>query len=145
MLKRVALLGAIAALTIGNPVRSVAQTWDGAGWDGAGWDGGSWDGAGWDGGRWGGGCCVTVAVRVAIRPRPWCCRRIPPRPIVCCRPLIPRPTICCRPVIPPRPVLCCNRPYPYYGRPLYYYGDSFAPFGYNPNAGYTDASYAYDE
>jgi hypothetical protein len=134
MLKRVALLGAIAALAIGNPARSVAQAWDGAGWEGAGSDGAGWDGGRWDGGRWGGGCCITVAVRVAIRPRPFCCRPIPPRPIVCCRPFVP-----------PRPVWCCNRPYPYYGRPLYYYGDSFAPYGYNPNAGYTGASYAYDE
>jgi hypothetical protein len=124
MLKRVALLGAIAALTIWNPARSVAQTWDGAGYDGAGYDG-----VGYDGGRWGGGCCITVTVRVHVRPRPWCCRPIPPRPIICCHP------------VPPRPVWCCNsRPY-VYGRPPYFYGDRFAPYGYNPYAGYTDASY----
>jgi hypothetical protein len=122
MLKRVALLGAIAALTIGNPARAAAQAWDGAGY--------GYDGAGYDGGRWGGGgCCVTVTVRVAIRPRPWCCHPVPPRPVVCCRPYVP-----------PRPVLCCNN-YPYYGRPLYYYGDRFAAYGYNPYAGYNDTSY----
>ncbi len=115
MLKRVALLGAMAALTVWNPTISVAQ-------------------------GWGGGVTVTVAGfpgPYPYRPRPWCCR-----------PYVPRPTWCCRPYIP-RPVWCCNRPYPYYygyyGRPLYYYGDRFAPYGYNWNVGYNDADYGYDE
>jgi hypothetical protein len=135
MLKRVALFGAIAALTIWNPSHSVAQAWDGAGWDGAGSGGG-------DG--WGRGCCGAITVTVGFpRPRPFCCR-----------PFIPRPAFCCRPV-PPRPVWCCNRPYSNYGRPLYYYGDRFAPYGYNwnsgygnsgyANSGYTEAGYGYDE
>lgn len=123
MLKRVALLGAIAALTIWNPSRSVAQAWDGG-----------WDGAGWGGNGWGGGA-VTVTVGFPGFRRPFCCR-----------PHIPRPVFCCRPV-PPRPVWCCeNRAFPYYyRRPPYYYGDSFAPYGYNWNAGYTEAGYGYGE
>jgi hypothetical protein len=119
MLKRVAFLGAIAALTIWNPSHSVAQTWDGGTWGGGGW---------------GGGCCGAITITVGF-----------PRPRFCCRPFIPRPTFCCRPFIP-RPVWCCNNgPYPYYGRPLYYYGDRFAPYGYNWNAGYTEAGYGYDD
>jgi len=69
----------------------------------------------------------------------WCCQQrwFIPRPVFCCeRPFFPRPAFCCddRPFFP--------RPYGY-GRPLYYYGDRFAPWGYNWNAGYTDADYNY--
>ena len=109
MLKRTALLGAMAALTIVKPSNAVAQGWDG-------------------------GCCE---------------RRFFPRPVFCCeRPFIPRPVFCCERPFIPRPVFCCeDRPFfsrPYgYGRPLYYYGDRFAPYGYNWNAGYADAGYGY--
>jgi hypothetical protein len=117
MLKRIALLVAMAALTIVKPSNAVAQGWDG-------------------------GCCE---------------RRFFPRPVFCCeRPFIPRPVFCCeRPFIPgpvfgceePRVFCCEDRPFfprSYgYGRPLYYYGDRFAPYGYNWNAGYADASYGY--
>ena len=110
MLRRVALLGAIAATTIWNPSHSIAQTWDGG---------------------WGNGCCGAITVTVGF-----------PRQHFCCRPFIPRPSFCCHPFVP-RPVWCCNnRWHPYWGRPLYYYGDRFAPFGYNWNAGY-DAGYGY--
>ena len=82
----------------------------------------------------------------------FCCeeRRFFPRPIFCCeRPFIPRPIFCCERPFIPRPVFCCeDRPFfhrPYgYGRPLYYYGDRFAPYAYNWNAGYNDAGYGYD-
>ena len=110
MLKRVALLGASAALALANPSRSVAQNWDG-----------------WGGG-WGGG--VTVNVGFPSFPRPaFCCRPRFPRPFICCRPFIPRPVVCCRPFFRP------------WGRPLYFYGDSFAPYGYNYNAGYGEGDY----
>jgi hypothetical protein len=122
MSKRVALLGAIAALTIWNPSTSVAQSWGGSQ-----------------------GCCgITVTVAGIPGPYPYY-----PRP--CCRPYYPRPIACCRPYYP-RPVWCCNRPYPYYssypyyGRPPYYYGDNFAPYAYNWNrydVGYNGAGYGY--
>ena len=71
MLKRVALIGAIAALTIGNPSNSMAQDWTGG---------------------WGPG---AVTVRVGF-PGPFfrrpvsCCFR--PSPVVCCnRPFFPFP------------------------------------------------------
>ncbi len=117
MLKRVALLGAIAALTIWNPSNSAAQGW--------------------------GGVTVTVAGfpgPYPYRPRPWCCRPYYPRPVWCCN----------RPYRYSYPY-----PYPYYARPQYYYGDSFAPYGYNWNrydagynwnrndVGYNDAGYGY--
>lgn len=113
MLKRIARLGAIAALTIGSPSHSKAQDW-----------------GGWGG--WGGGVTVNVGFP---GPRPFF-----PRPF-CCRPRILRPDFCCRPFIP-RPVFCCNRPFlrPW-PRPIYYYGDNFAPWGYNWEAGYSDAGY----
>jgi hypothetical protein len=118
MVKRVALLGAIAALTIWNPSNSVAQSW--------------------------GGVTVTVSL-----PAPYPYR---PRPTWCCRPYYPRPTWCCRPYYP-RPVWCCRRPYySGYPRPLYYYGDNFAPYGYNWNrydsgyyGYYNDVGYGYNE
>jgi hypothetical protein len=76
MLKRVALIGAIAALTIGNPSNSMAQNW---------------------GGRGPGAVSVTVGfpqpIPAPVFRRPIsCCFR--PRPIECCccnRPLFPRP------------------------------------------------------
>ena len=111
MLKRVALLGTIAALTIVKPSHSAAQAWDGGG-----------------GGGWGGG---GVTVTVTNFPGPF------RRPVPCCR----RPVFCCeRPFIPPRPVFCCERafaPRPFV-RPPYFYGDRFAPYAYNWNAGYYD-------
>jgi hypothetical protein len=125
MLKRVAFLGAMAALTIWNPSNAVAQSWDG------------------------GGCCgitVNVSFPFAHR-RDFCCeRRFFPRRVFCCE---DRREFCCddRRFFPRR-VFCCDDrrffPRPF-GRPLYYYGDSFAPFGYNWNAGYTDAGYGYYE
>jgi hypothetical protein len=110
MLKRVALLGAIAALTSGNPSNAVAQGWGGSGW--------------------GGGVTVTVSGF----PGPYPYYR---------RPYYPRPC-CYRPYIPRR-VWCCHSPYyarPYY-RPPYFYGDNFAPYGYNWEGGgyYNEASY----
>jgi len=119
MLKRIALLGAMAALAIVKPSNAVAQGWDG----------------------WGGG--IVVNVRVPFPRRDFCCeRRFIPRRVFCCeRPFIPRPVFCCddRRFFP--------RTYGYgygYGRPPYYYGDRFAPYGYNWNGGYNDAGYGYD-
>jgi hypothetical protein len=123
MWKRVALLAAIAALAIWNPAGVVAQEW--AGWDGGGWDGGRFDR---------GGCCISVTVRVHVRPR--CCRPpIPPRPIACCeRPFIPpRPIVCCERPFIPQPVVCCDRFPRTFARPPYFYGDHFAPYVYNWN------------
>jgi hypothetical protein len=122
MLKRVALLGTIAALSAASPSHSVAQDWDGGGWRGG----------------WGGG--VTVTVTPGPRPYPY--------------PYYRRPAVCCRPIPRPAPVVCCSYgSYGYYGgsyyrpwrRPLYYYGDSYAPYGYHYDAGYTDAGYGYDD
>jgi hypothetical protein len=146
MWKRVALLAAIAALTVVKPSTSVAQAWDGGGWDGAGWDGAGWDGAGWGGGGWGGfgGGAVTVTVGFPQRrPFPCCERRFIPRPTVCCeRPFIPRPIVCCERPFIPRPVFCCERRFfrPFV-RPPYYYGDNFAPYAYNWNGGYGYGGY----
>jgi hypothetical protein len=106
MVKRVVLLGAIAALTIASPSHSVAQDWRGSG----------------------GG--VTVNVGFPAFPRhDFCCRPFFPRPVECCRPRFPRPVACCRPFY---------RPWP---RPPYFYGDSFAPYGYHYDAGYPNAGY----
>jgi hypothetical protein len=138
MLKRVALLGAIAALSIAGPSHSVAQEW-----------------GGWGGGVGG----VTVHVGFPAFPRrDFCCRpRIPRPPIDCCRVfqrpidccrVIQRPIACCRPF--PRRVECCDSPYyPYrpiyrqWSRPLYYYGDRFAPYGYHYDAAYPDGGDGY--
>lgn len=128
MLKRVALLGAIAALTILKPSDSVAQGWDG-----------------W-GGPWGGGVTVTVTGFPGPfrRPVPCCARPFIPRPTFCCRRrFFPRPVVCCERPFIPRPVFCCERPFidrPFY-RPPYFYGDSFAPYAYNWNAGYGYGGY----
>jgi hypothetical protein len=113
MLKRIALLGAMAALTIVKPSNAVAQGWDG---------------------------CCGITVNVGF-PFSHCCeRRFFPRPVFCCEE--PR-VFCCdfrRPVFWGE-----DRPFfpRAYGRPLYYYGDRFAPWGYNWNAGYTDDGYGY--
>jgi hypothetical protein len=111
MLKRIVLLGAVAALTIVKPPSAVAQGWDG----------------------WGGGG-ITVNVRVPFPQRDFCCeRRFIPRRVFCCeRPFIPRRVFCCD----DRRFFA--RPF---GRPPYFYGDSFAPYRYNWNGGYTDAGY----
>jgi hypothetical protein len=119
MWKRVALLAAIAALTVVKPSNSVAQTWDGG--DGFG----GFDGIdGFDG--FGRGA-VTVTVSFPHR-----------RPFRCCeRPFFPRRVFCCERPFIPRPVFCCERRFfrPF-ARPPYYYGDNFAPYAYNWNAGY---------
>ena len=62
MLKRIALLVAMAALTIVKPSNAVAQGWDG----------------------WGGG--ITVNVRVPFPRQDFCCeeRRFFPRRLDCC-------------------------------------------------------------
>jgi hypothetical protein len=123
MLKRVALLGSIAALTMGSAGSASAQDWGGGGWGGGGWDGGGWGGGGWGGGGWGGG---AVTVTVSGFPRPFPFRR------PCCE----------RPFIP-RPVFCCERPFfgrPFF-RPPYFYGDHFAPYAYNWNADYGYGGY----
>jgi hypothetical protein len=119
MLKPVALLGAIAALALWNPANSVAQEWGG-------------DGGGWDGGGWRGGGCCGVTVTVSTFPAPF------RRPVRCCaRPFIPRPAFCCERPFIPRPTFCCERRFfrPFF-RPPYFYGDNFAPYAYNWNAGY---------
>lgn len=112
MLKRIAFLAAMAALTIVKPSNAVAQ---------------------WDG--WGGGG-ISVNVRVPFPQRDFCCeRRFFPRRVFCCeRPFIPRPVFCCD------DRRFFTRPW---GRPPYYYGDRFAPYAYNWNAGYGDG-YGYD-
>jgi hypothetical protein len=125
MWKRVALLVAIAALTVVKPSNSVAQAFDG--FDGGdGFDG--FDGRdgfdGFDGFRRG---AVTVTVSFPHR-----------RPFPCCeRPFFPRRVFCCERPFIPRRVFCCERRFfrPFF-RPPYYYGDRFAPYAYNWNAGY---------
>jgi hypothetical protein len=128
MWKRVALLGTIAALTISNPSGSFAAVW--------------------------GAFAVAAAAATGGLPEsgplepiqyyPAGCCNYHPRPAPCCaRPYYPRP--CCARPYYPRP--CCYgasyRPYyrPYY-RPPYFYGDSFAPYAYNPYR--YDAGYGYD-
>jgi hypothetical protein len=127
MSRRAALFGAIAALTIASPSHAVAQDWSG----------------GWGGG-WGGGVTVNVGFPAFRRPD-ICCRPFFRRPIACCRPFFQRPIACCRPFIP-RPVVCCRPFFRRWARPPYFYGDSFAPYGYHYDAGYTDAAYdGYDD
>jgi hypothetical protein len=114
MWKRIVLLGAMAALTIVKSSNAVAQAWDG----------------------WGGGG-ITVNVRVPFFQRDFCCeRRFFPRRVFCCeRRFFPRQVFCCD------DRRFCPRPF---GRPPYYYGDRFAPYAYNWNAGYGDGYYGYD-
>jgi hypothetical protein len=106
MLKRIALLGAMAALLIVKPSNAVAQGWDG----------------------WGG---LGVPF-----PR-FCCgeHRFFPRRDFCCagRRFFSRPVFFEEHRFFPRP----------FWRPPYFYGDRFAPYVYNPNAGYTDDGYGY--
>jgi hypothetical protein len=126
MLKRVALLGAVAALTIAGPSHATAQEWAG----------------------WGGGVTVNVGFPFQRRAE-FCCeerRFIPRRRVFCCeeRRFFPRRRVfCCeeeRQFFPRRRVFCCEerRFFPgRFWRPPYY-GDGW-------NAGYTDAGYGYDE
>src|SRR5712675_1060248 len=129
MLKRIALLGAMAALTIVKPSNAVAQGWDG----------------------WG-GITVNVGFPFPHRRRDFCCEenRFFPR-----RVFEERRDFCCeenrffpRRVFEERRDFCCeeNRFFPRrFGRPPYYYGDRFAPYAYNWNGGYTNAGYGYNE
>ena len=122
MLKSIALLVAMAVLTIVKPSNAVAQDWGG----------------------WGGGVTVNVGFPFPHRD---CCerreRRFFPRRVDCCeRRFFPSRVDCCeeRRFFPSR-VDCCEerRFFPRaVGRPPYYYGDSFAPYGYNWNAGYSE-------
>jgi hypothetical protein len=133
MLKRIALLVAMAALTIVKPSNALAQGLD--------------------------GCCgITVHIGFPFPHRDFCCeeRRFFPRRDFCCeRRFFPRRVFCCEEPrvfccddrrFFPRQEFCCDDrrffPRPF-GRPPYYYGDRFAPYGYNWNAGYTDAGYDY--
>jgi hypothetical protein len=148
MLKRIALLGAMAALTIVKPSNAVAQGWDG----------------------WG-GITVNVGFPFPHRRRDFCCeeRRFFPRRVFeerrdfCCeenrffprRVFEERRDFCCeenrffpRRVFEERRDFCCeeSRFFPRrFGRPPYYYGDRFAPYAYNWNGGYTNAGYRYNE
>jgi hypothetical protein len=86
---------------------------------------------GWD------GCCgISVNVRVPFPRQDFCCERR----------FFPRREFCCERSFFPRQVFCCDDrrffPRPW-GRPPYYYGDRFAPYAYNWNAGYGDG-YGYD-
>jgi hypothetical protein len=157
MLKRIALLVAMAALTLVKPSHAVAQGFD--------------------------GCCGGITVNIGF-PSGHCCneRRLFPRRNFCCddRRVFPRADFCCnerrffpgrvdccddRRFFPsrvdcceerrdfccddrrffPRADFCCEdrRFFPRFGRPPYYYGDRFAPYAYNWNAGYTDPGYGY--
>jgi hypothetical protein len=124
MLKRVALLGSIAALTISNPSNSVAAVW----------------GAG----------SLAVAVTEGLPPAlervqffdDPCCGFPIRRPVVCCRPFL-RPIVIVRPVVfpRPRPVAFCCRPFFHrfhhraFARPPFFWGQNFAPWGFNPYGG----------
>jgi hypothetical protein len=115
MLKRIALLVAIAALTFVKPSNSVAQEWGG----------------------WGGG--VTVNVGFPFPHRDSCCeRRFFPRRVFCCeeRRFFPRRVDCCEERrFFPRRVDCCEERR-FFPRP--FWRDDW-------NAGYTDAGYGYNE
>jgi len=87
MLKRIALLVAMAALTIVKPSNAVAQGWD--------------------------GCCgITVNVGFPFQHRDFCCeRRFFPRRVDCCeeRRFFPRRVDCCEERrFFPRRVDCCE-------------------------------------
>jgi len=127
MLKRIALLVAMAALTIVKPSNAVAQGWD--------------------------GCCgITVNVGFPFQHRDFCCeRRFFPRQVFCCddRRFFPRPFG--RP-----PYFYGDRfaPYRYNWNGGYTnagYGDNWnggytnAGYGDNWNGGYTNAGYGYNE
>ena len=86
MWKRIALLGALAALTIVKPSNAVAQSWDG----------------------WGGGG-ISVNVRVPFPRQDFCCeRRFFPRRVDCCeeRRFFPRR------VFEDRRDFCCEERFP---------------------------------
>jgi hypothetical protein len=116
MLKRIALLGAMAALTIVKPSNAVAQAWDG----------------------WGSPfppfCCEEHQF---FPRRDFCCEehRFFPRRDFCCeeRRFFNRPVFFEEHRFFPRP----------FWRPPYFYGDRFAPGVYNWNVGYTDGGYGY--
>lgn len=118
LLKRIALPGAIAALTILGPPDATAQGW---------------------GGPFGYPCCggpygVTVHVDFPLPPPPPPPPPVFRRPIACCyHPLPPPPP-------PPPPPCCCCGPGPAgffpHRHPLYFYGDRFVPYGYNWRSDY---------
>jgi hypothetical protein len=122
MLKRVALLGAIAALTIASPSHAVAQTWGG----------------------WGGGVTINVGFPVFPR-RDFCCRPRFPRPVFCCRTFFPRPVFCCRPFYRsfyrpwPRPPYYYGDGFAPYG---YHYNAGYTTAGYG---GYGDGYDGYGD
>jgi hypothetical protein len=124
MWKRAALLGSFAALTLCNPASSSAAVWRAFAAAAAAAAASSTDTAPVERVQYyydSVGCCNH-----AWFPRPCCYRPWVPRPVDCCRPYYPRP--------------CC------YNRPLYYYGDNFAPYGYNwyrYDAGYYGYGYGY--
>jgi hypothetical protein len=124
MLKRFALLGSMAVLTIGSASSADAAVFAAA--------------AAAVASASGPGFVETVQYYPSqYYPSHCCLPPRPPRPILCCH--RPRPIICC---VRPRP-WCCNAGYGGYagygGRPPYFYGDNFAPYAYNPyryDAGY---------
>ena len=126
MLKRIALLGAMAALTIVKPSNAVAQ--------------------GWDGCCGVGGITVNVGFPFPHRRRDFCCeeRRFFPR-----RVFEERRDFCCEEdrFFPRR----FGRPPYYYGDRFAPYaynwngGYTDAGYGYNWNGGYTNAGYGYNE
>jgi hypothetical protein len=149
MLKRIALLVAIAALTFVKPSNSVAQDWGG----------------------WGGG--VTVNVGFPFPHRDSCCeRRFFPRRVFCCeerrefcceeRRFFPRRVDCCeeRQFFPrridcceerrffPRRIDCCEERRFFPRRVDCCEERRFFPRPFRRddwNAGYTDAGYGYNE
>jgi hypothetical protein len=148
MWKRIAILGALVALTIWNPSHAVAQGWDGG-------DGG---------GGWGGGGCCGITVHVGFpnfccdnhrffpRRRVDCCdnRRFFPRRVDCCeeRRFFPRQIDCCEERrFFPRRVDCCEERR-FFPRRVdccedrRFFGSRFRR---NWDTDYTDAGYGYDE
>lgn len=109
MWKRIALLGAMAALVVVKPSNAAAQGWDG----------------------WGG---ITVNGGF---PSHFCCgeHRFFPRRDFCCgdHRFFPRPAFFEERRFFPRP----------FWRPPFFYGDRFAPYVYNWNAGYIADDYDY--
>jgi hypothetical protein len=141
MLKRVAFLGAIAALTLASPSHSLAQDWGGGGWGG-----GVTVHVGFPFHRRSELCCEER--RFFPRRRVFCCederRFFPRRRVFCCedeRQFFPRRRVfCCedeRQFFPRRRVFCCEDERQFF--PRRFRRDD------NWNAGYTDAGYGYDE
>lgn len=122
MWKRIALLGAMAALVVVKPSNAAAQGWDGWGW-------------------------TTVN---AGFPSHFCCgeHQFFPRRDFCCgdHRFFPRRVSCCdEHRFFPRPAFFEERrffPRPFW-RPPFFYGDRFAPYVYNWNAGYPAEDYDY--